>query len=423
MSNLENAASALRRLITSKIIFGAISASFIIGLGFTIPVREGKDLKVGLFGVEQVLHKKSPYENPTDPNRTIYRYAPGLALLEYPFRLQSKLVGPFIFENITPSALAWYFTVLLSLFGSLAILLKLIPSASHKISMNNLKLSLLMALPFIGYEVSNSQNKLLALFFMLLSLYLFEKDRLFWSAISFCVGLTIYVALLPFIFYFLIKKKAFILHFIAAVLVVFFIIPSLVVGFKFINFLLQEWFRLSLKPFFLATSYANYIDLRHSSQSLPSAIGRIFVSGNTEHFVYAILPLLVHLTIRAFSAVFVLFSIFAVWKNREESRRALGYAIFLILALLLPQYCIYYTWCWIFALYYIIFNYMDSPGVSSNEKKLLGRLVFVSYAALCLIGFKPFCKLSFIFWSTVILWAGIVSILISEKPANRQKAN
>ena len=95
MPIIENAASAFRRLITSKIIFGAIIVFFIIGLGFTIPVREGKDLKVGLFGVEQVLHKKSPYENPTDPNRTIYRYAPGLALLEYPFLLKSKLIAPF----------------------------------------------------------------------------------------------------------------------------------------------------------------------------------------------------------------------------------------------------------------------------------------------------------------------------------------
>ena len=423
MPIIENAASAFRRLITSKIIFGAIIVFFIIGLGFTIPVREGKDLKVGLFGVEQVLHKKSPYENPTDPNRTIYRYAPGLALLEYPFLLKSKLIAPFTFENITPSALAWYFTVLLSLFGSLAILLKLIPSASRKISVNNLKLSLLLALPFIGYELSNGQNKLLALFFMLLSLYLFEKKRLFWSAISFCVGLTVYIALLPFLFYFLIKKKSFILHFIVAVLAVFFILPSLAVGFSFNNYLLQEWFRLSLKPFFLTHSYASYIDLRHSSQSLPSAIGRIFVSGATNHFRYFISALWVHAIIRVFSAVFVLFSVFAVWKSREESRRALGYAIFFILALILPQYCIYYTWCWIFVLYYAIFNYMDSPGVSGSERKLLGRLVFVSYASLCLIGFKSFCKLSFIFWSTVILWAGIVSILISEKPVNQQKVN
>ena len=103
MPNIENAASALRRFVTSKIIFGMISVSFIIAMAFTIQIREGKDLKVGLFGVEQVLHKKSPYDNPTDPNRTIYRYAPGLAILERPFLLKSKLISPFTFENITLS--------------------------------------------------------------------------------------------------------------------------------------------------------------------------------------------------------------------------------------------------------------------------------------------------------------------------------
>ncbi|MFA5095852.1 MAG: glycosyltransferase family 87 protein, partial [Candidatus Omnitrophota bacterium] len=364
MRLIVNAALAVRRFFISKTVFSFIIVSFIVSLGWVIHIREGKDLKVGLFGVEQVLQKKSPYENPTDPNRTIYRYAPGITILQYPFLMQSKSIRPFYYKDITPSALAWYFTVLASLFLSLRMLLKLIPSSSRRISIDNLKVSLLLALPFIGYELSNGQNKLLSLFFTILALYLFEKKRFFPAAVSFCVGLTIYIALFPFLFYFLIRKKAFILHFLFGVLVVFFIVPSFFFGFHFNNFLLGEWFRLALKPFFFTDSYTSYIDLRHSNQAMPGAIGRIFVSGNTEGFRYAVSPLVVHLVVRFFSAVFVLFSIFAVWKNKQEARRGLAYAVFFILPLVLPLYCIYYTWAWVLVLYYAIFNYIDSGAAS-----------------------------------------------------------
>jgi hypothetical protein len=401
-----------KKIINFNLVFGIIVAVFVITLAIVARNRGGRDLKVGLFGVEQVLQKKSPYENPLDPKRPIFRYAPGFAILQYPFLLKSKMVAPFEFQNIAPSIFAWYLAVILSLAASAVILLKIIPSAAKDISIRNLKVSFLLAMPLIGYELSNCQNKLIALFFMLLALFLFERKRLFWAALSFCLALTVYVALLPFLFYFVIREKKFILSFIVAVLIVFFVLPSLILGVKFNIFLLKEWFVRTLKPFFFTNSYAAYIDLRNSSQSLPSAIGRIFVSGKTGSFKYLISPLFVHIIIRVFSAIIVLLSCLAVWRSAKTAAKGLGYAIFLMLALILPQYCIFYTWAWIFVFYFAALNYISYPEVSGGRKRLLLASVFISYVPFCLMGVRLFNHLSLIFWATLILWAGMVSILI-----------
>jgi hypothetical protein len=148
---------------------------------------------------------------------------------------------------------------------------------------------------------------------------------------------------------------------------------------------------------------------------LPGAIGRIFVSGKTGSFKYLISPLAIHLVIRAFSAIIVLFSCLAVWRQSKKSLQGLGYAIFLILTLILPQYCIYYTWAWIFVLYFAVFNYISYPEVSISRKKLLFVLVCISYISICLIGISGLKSLSFIFWATLFLWAGMVFTLIQEK--------
>lgn len=99
----------LRKLINAKGFFVTVVAVFILSLAASVYYRGGKDLKVGLFGVEQVLQKKSPYDNPTDRPRPLFRYAPGFAILLYPFLLKSKMVSPFKFENINPSVFAWFF--------------------------------------------------------------------------------------------------------------------------------------------------------------------------------------------------------------------------------------------------------------------------------------------------------------------------
>ncbi|MDD5730610.1 MAG: hypothetical protein PHN57_05735, partial [Candidatus Omnitrophica bacterium] len=105
----------LKKILNSNLTFAAISIWFIVALAFAVGERGGRDLKVGLFGVEQVLHKKSPYENPTDPNRTIFRYAPALTILEYPFRMKSRMTAPFEFQDMLPSIFSWYFAEILAL--------------------------------------------------------------------------------------------------------------------------------------------------------------------------------------------------------------------------------------------------------------------------------------------------------------------
>ena len=407
--------------VIAKTIFWAIISIFVIAMGFTIAYRDGRDLKVGLFGVEQVLEKKSPYENPSDPNRTIFRYAPGITILEYPFLFKAKMVNPsnLDFENIKPSVFAWYFFELLALFLSAKMLLKIIPSSSREVALRNLKIGILLALPLIGYELSNSQNKLVALFFLLSAIWLFKKRQLLLSALVFNIAITVYVPLSFFVFYFLIKSRGkYIIHFLLGAITIFFTIPSLFLGMEFNLYLLKEWFRCSLAPFSATTSYASYVDLRVSSQSLPSAIGRIFVSGKTGDFKYLISPQAVHIIIRVFSSLILLFSCIAAFIARKnEKLDGLAIAVFLVLALIMPQYCIYYTWAYLFVIYFIVFNYLRYPEFSLLQKRALIISISILFLSICLIGVHFFKYYSAIFWATFILWAKMIFIMIRSPEA------
>jgi len=295
-------------------------------------------------------------------------------------------------------------------------LLRIIPSHSTETSIRNLKISFLAALPLIGYELVNGQNKLIALFFVLLAIFLFEKDRLFLSALSYAVALTIYIPLIFFILYFLFrKKKWFLVNFTIGFIIVFFVIPSAMFGVKFNNYLLKEWFLRALKPFFLTTSYESYIDLRASSQALPSAVGRMLGFGRTWQFYYLISPVLIHIVIRVLSAAIFLSSCLAIWNQPKIITRGLGYVIFLTLALILPQYCIYYTWSWLFVFYFAVLNYIGRPEVSPERKKFLLISTLVLLLGSYSIAFRLFNRLSVLFLATIWFWGVMAATLISEK--------
>ncbi|MFA5275708.1 MAG: glycosyltransferase family 87 protein [Candidatus Omnitrophota bacterium] len=407
--------TVFRKFINFDFVFAAIMALFIPAMAVVACVRDGRDLRVGLFGVEQVLQKKSPYENPEDPPRAVFRYAPAITILEYPFLLKSKMVAPYKFENITPSILAWYFTEILALIFSALILLKLTPSLPRGMNWRNLKIGILMSLPLIGYELSNCQNKLIALFFVLLAILLFKKKRMLLSAISLAIALTIYIPLVFFGLYFLIKSRGrFIFSFITGVLIVFIIVPSLVWGFQFNYFLLKDWYIRALKPFIFTDSYASYVDLRASNQALPGAIGRMFVSRHSSGaLTYSLPPELVHVIIKIFSSGIIFLSCLAVWKRaKPASAEGLGLAIFLILALIIPLYCIYYTWAWLFVIYFMVLNYVTSQETRKIEKKFLLILTSVMFLSTVLIGVAILKQGSFIFWATFLLWVGIVTVLL-----------
>jgi hypothetical protein len=407
-----------RKMIDSNRIFALFVVIFVLSLAITLYFRGGKDLKVAIYGAQETLRGESPYDNPVDSDsRPLFRYAPGFAIMVYPFILTSKMYrvvdSDLQFDGIMYSVFAWFLVKILLLFIIALLILKIIPSVSREAAIRNLKISFLMASPLIGCELSNSQNKIIALFFMVLAIWLFEEDRLFISAVCFNLALTVYFPLFIFLFYFVIRKRKFILGFVSAVFLVFFVLPSLVFGVSYNSYLLGAWFERTIHPFSFANSYATYIELRRSSQSLPSAIGRIFVSGNSDNFKYLISPLIIGLIIRFLSAAMVIISSMAVWRNKKSSsQRGLGYVIFFILALILPQYCITYTWCWDLVFYFVIFNYLGFLGVSHLEKKLLyasAGLLFISSVGISL---KAFNNFSGLFWSTVLLWAAIAGIII-----------
>ncbi len=397
------------KLVDSNRIFALIIVAFIIGLGVSTVVREGKDLKVGLYGVHQAWHKRSPYDNPLDPPRPLYRYAPGFAILQYPFVLKSEMVEPFTFKHITPSALAWYTVVILSLFASVFLLLKLVPSASFEASIRNLKIGILMTLPLLGYELSNGQNKLLALFFLLCAIFFFERKRSMASAIFLNLALTVYIPLFVFLFYFLLKSRGrYLIAFVLGALLVFIAVPSLAFGFDFNLYLLKDWFIRCLKPFFLTTSYETYIDLRASSQSLPSTLGRLFVEGHTFSFRYHLSPMFIHFAIRFFSFLLTFFSCLVIWRHRDEKPEGLDYAIFLALALILPAYCIYYTWAYLFVFYLAIFNYLGLAYLNDPQKRRLRNLTIALFFSSWLISVHFFNQISLLFWATLLVWMAMV---------------
>jgi len=392
---------------------------FILVLAVTVYIRGGKDLKVDIYGAQQILNKQSPYQNPGGEHdlRPLFRYAPGFAIMVYPFLLQSKpyrvVRTNLEIDGINPSALAWYFFKILLLFFSAIILLELIPSISREVSIRNLELSFLIASPLISLELSNGQNKIIALFFMLLALWLFKKSRLFVSALCFCLALTVYIPLCFFAIYFLLRDKKFIVSFIAAALVIFLLIPSLVFGVNFNIYLLKDWF-FHLKPFILANSYASYVDLRVSSQSLPSAVGRIFVSGQTGYFKYLISPAAIHIIIKAATMIMLLVSAIAAWKRSFPGSEGLRYVIFFILAMLLPQYSITYMWSWVLVFYFVIFNYISYPEISQRQKRFMLMLAAVLFIAAISICSKMFNRFSVLFWVTAFVWAGVAGVLIRK---------
>ncbi|MCM8796392.1 MAG: DUF2029 domain-containing protein [Candidatus Omnitrophica bacterium] len=405
----------LKKIITSNYFFVATITLFIIALGLTAVARGGRDLKVGLFGVEQVIHKKSPYDNPLDHNRVIFRYAPAFTLLQYPYLLKSKMTAPFEFSGITTSIIAWYLTVILSLFVSGWLLTKIMPAVSPKTSFMNLKISFLLCLPAIGYELSNGQNKLFSLCLMFIAIYLFEKKRFFFSSIFFNLAITVYIPLVFFAIYFILKSKGrYIFSLINGCLLIFIILPSLIFGFEFNLYLLKDWFIRCLKPFFFADTYATYIDLRTSSHSLPSAIGRMFVSGFTGAFNYRISPILIHILIMTITAIILLVSCLVAWINSKENCRGLLYAIFLILALILPAYCIYYTWAWLFVAYFAVFSYLDSRETFEKAEKILAFFTGLLVIASWLFSLPPFNHLSFLFWATFLFWLNLVLVIFNN---------
>jgi hypothetical protein len=398
-----------------KIVFLAIALVFVVILAVVTCYRGGKDLKVGLYGVEQVLQKHSPYDNPTDPKRPIFRYAPAFTILQRPFLLKSKMTVPFEFDNIAPSILMWYFAEIIALIISALILLKLIPAPSRDIGLRNLLVSFLLAMPLIAYELVNCQNKIIALAFILAGIYLFEKKKYFLSSVLFNLAVIVYIPLIFFIIYFVLRGRIkYALAFISAFLLIFIIIPSVVLGYSFNNFLLKDWFVRCLKPFSFTISYATYLELRISSQSLPSAIGRLFVSGLAADYRYAISPSTIHMIIRFFSASIIIFTIFASWKRQRPAASGLIYSIFLILALLLPSYCLWYTWAWLFVVYFAVLNYTAFPEVSALQKKILFGAAFILLMGSYSSAVKFLNTISVLFWSTVIFWAGSVAILLKN---------
>jgi hypothetical protein len=401
-----------------RVCVGVLVFAVIAGVGVAAVKREGRDLNVGLFGVVQSFSGRSPYENPTDPSRPVFRYAPGFAILEAMFLQSSRQSGvsPFYFYKKDPSIVFWYLFEIACLLGIAFVLPKLIPSKRPTVTIS---LSFLLALPYIIYELVNCQNKIPALFFMLLAVLLFERKSVFVPALAFCVALTIYIPLIFFLAYFLIEAGGrYISRFLLAAFIVFLGIPALVWGPGFSFYLLGEWFDRCIRPF-AAGGFADYVDIRNSSMSLPSALAKLFVFKNVHrNFEFIIRPSVLDAVVRVFCAALVAITLFAAWMRRNAGSKGLVYACFLMLALLIPQYCIYYTWSWMIVFYFAVLSYGDfaTPRLRSFALSLAIQLCVIS-----LLMFIPVAKFfSLLSWSTILLLFGAAFIVMGE-PRRRRK--
>ena len=401
--------------ILSEKVFPIVVVLLIIVMAVVTVVREGKDIKVGLYGVTQMLARQSPYDNPTDANRPIFRYAPAFTILQAPFLLTSRATGPYEFEGILPSVFFWYVAEIIALLGSVFVLMRLIPAVSAAAAKRNMRISIILALPLIAYELSNCQNKLIALAFLLFAVYMFEKKRYFLSSILLSLALTIYIPLAFFVFYFIFRSRGkYIVSLILGGLAVFVIAPSLIWGIEYNNFLLKDWYMRCLKPFILTKSYATYMELRPSSQSLPSAIARIFISGAAAPYKYVIPPEAIHILIRICSTTVLAVSLATVWRRLRPRLLGISYAVFLPLALITPSYCIWYTWAYLFVLYFAALNYISYPDVAPDERRLVkfavGILLVTSYS----IAVGPLNNISVMFWGTLFFWGAAVAVILKN---------
>jgi hypothetical protein len=105
-------------------------------------------------------------------------------------------------------------------------------------------------------------------------------------------------------------------------------------------------------------------------------------------------------------------SFIAVWNKPPDMVRGFSYVIFLILALILPQYCVYYTWAYLFVFYFVVFNYVSFSDVPPYQKRNLLLLVLILCIASYSIVFHRLSYYSMLFWATIIFWAQIVTIML-----------
>jgi hypothetical protein len=272
-----------------------------------------------------------------------------------------------------------------------------------------------LASPLIAYELSNCQNKLIALFFLLLAVYMFEKKKDFLSAIFLSIALTIYIPLFFFAFYFIFRSRGkYIIDLALGGLLVFIVIPSLAWGIDYNNFLLKDWYVRCLKPFFMTASYATYVELRPSSQSLPSAIARIFVSGRSAPYKYFISPEALHIVIRVFSTTVLLVSLLTVVRRIKPKLIGLSYAVFLPLALIMPSYCIWYTWAYLFVIYFATLNYLSYPDIPEGERAFLKIALAVLLISSYSIAIGPLNNISIMFWGTLFYWGAAANIVLKH---------
>jgi hypothetical protein len=156
------------------------------------------------------------------------------------------------------------------------------------------------------------------------------------------------------------------------------------------------------------------MELRSSSQSLPSAIGRILVIGRTEPYKYLISPFAIHVIIKISSMVILAVSFITILPRVKAKLLGLSYAVFLPLALIIPSYCISYTWAYLFVLYFAALNYISYPDVDKKEKTFLKIAMAVLVISSYSIAIRPLYELSVMFWGTLFYWGCVAAIMLRE---------
>jgi hypothetical protein len=416
----------ITKIINSNTAFAVLVALFFVIVGIASVVRQGNDIKVDIYGAEEVQAGRSPYYNPHQPERTIYRCAPPFALMMYPFLAVNKLFGvelsradfsaAFNYNNITLTIIAFYTAKALMFVATLYMLLGLFPPKDRQRSIVNLKIAFLLSSPFIAYELVNNQNKLMALFFLMLALFFFERSRPWLSGIFFNMAMVIYIPLAVFMLYFLRYKKSYILMFLAGALVVFILLPSLIIGFDRASQLTLEWYQRCLKPFFFSGAYSEFmIELRKNSQSLPSAVGRMFCSRMPDGSLnYRISPQSIGLIIKILSALLVLSSMLGIWFSSKKAA-GLQVSALLLLSLLLPSYCLVYTWAYLAVVYFYMLDYVDNRRSGDIVKRLFLWSGAAIFAATVLMAVEATFYISLICWVTAVLCACLVFAMFKER--------
>ncbi len=331
-----------------KVRIAVIIFLFIAFLGryqTKMPKRDFADFRVNHYTAEKLIKGENIYDDIAYREDGIanFKYPPIVAVLFYPLGFLGK----------NSAAIIWllfsYILIIFFFYWSS----RLIFAEGFKNRSRNWVyfLAALFSLRFFAHNFDEGQVNFLMMSTLVLSLFLLNKKKNFFSGIS--LGFSSLVKYMSVIFlpYFVFKRKLKVIFYFLLALVIFFYLPALVLGLEYNNSLQKSFF-----PFLCKTSLDFNSMSTHENQSL-IAMAMRFLSSFSEYKVNFLKLSQLQLGFVIGASFMLLYMVILFpssprLKNQSQFREALNYAmLFICVALFNPN-------AWIHAFIFLVFPFM-----------------------------------------------------------------